>query len=697
MNQDDLLQTILTKLNRGDCPDAKWPDKNGEYCALCPYHSDKLTGNFSVSERGFTCFSCGASGGLKKLAEKLGVALVHERSRGNTSPLPPTLENYAQVKGLPMVFLESLGLRTIRLGHDPVMKMPYYDVGGTEIGARFRTALAGENRFKWRSGTKVMPYGLWKLARAAGYVILCEGESDAQTFWYHGIQALGIPGASNWKAEWAKYIEGLTVFVWQECDQGGQVFVERVGKSIPDCLIITPPQGRKDISDCHLAGDDVSTLVHQLRAAARPWRELQAERSNELARAAAGQAADLLHAASIMERFGRLCRAQGLVGEERAAQLLLLALVSRLLERCVSVVVKGPSSGGKSYVVETVLKAFPATAYYALSSMSERSLAYSDEPLQHRMLVLYEVAGLTSDFGSYLMRTLLSEGCIRYETVEKTQDGLKPKLIERAGPTGLIVTTTWANLHPENETRMFSITVRDDPQQTAGVLQALADRASGRRPAEPDFTSWHALQTWLELAGCRSVTIPYAHELADQADARAVRLRRDFGAVLNLIRAHAILHQCTRPRDPYGRIVASLEDYRAVYDLVIDILGAGVQASVDKPVRETVEMVARLIEEAKREGKPTEVSRGQLANALGLDKTSAGRRAQRAIHDGYLVNLETRERQPARYALGDPMPADKPVLPHPDQVGGGRGMSIPPNTRALVHQSAEGATSTQSL
>ena len=29
----------------------------------------------------------------------------------------------------------------------------------------------------------------------------------------------------------------------------------------------------------------------------------------------------------------------------------------------------------------------------------------------------------------------------------------------------------------------------------------------------------------------------------------AVRLRRDFGAVLGLIRAHALLHQATRGRD----------------------------------------------------------------------------------------------------------------------------------------------------
>lgn len=691
MMSDELLQAILAKLDRGGSPDSKWPDHKGEYWARCPYHpGDDHPTNFSVSVEGFKCFACGEKGGLRKLAERLGVALVQVGDGGKTPPLPPTLENYAQVKALPVAFLESLGLQTIYLQGKPSVKIAYYDAGGVEIGARLRVALSGENRFKWRKGTTIHPYGLWRLDRNAGYVILCEGESDAQTFWHHGVSALGIPGASTWKPEWAQHLDGLTVYVWCEPDQGGQAFAASVGKSLPDCRIIAPPQGRKDISDCHLAGDDVPALVDLLRGAARPWRELQAERQNALATQAKQQAAALLQSPDILGDFARLCNACGLVGEEKTARLLYLAVTSRLLDKPISVVVKGPSSGGKSFTVETVLKAFPPNAFYALSSMSDRSLAYSDEPLAHRHLVLYEAAGLTSDFGTYLMRTLLSEGCIRYETVEKTAEGLKPKLIERAGPTGLIVTTTWASLHPENETRMFSATVRDDPSQTAGVLQALADRANGHEPKAPDFTAWHGLQVWLELAGCRDVTIPYAPALASLADARAVRLRRDFGAVLNLIRAHAILHQAQRGRDQYGRIIATMDDYAAVYDLVLEIIGEGVSASVSKATRETVETVGALIAQAQQEGKPTEVSRAQLAAALNLDKSAAGRRALKAIHDGYLKNLETRDKQPARYALGDPLPADTPVLPAPDVLffgEGGRGGAIPPNASTLVHQS----------
>ena len=119
---------------------------------------------------------------------------------------------------------------------------------------------------------------------------LCEGESDAQTFWFHGMQALGVPGAASWQAEWAEYVKDLTVYVWQEPDQGGETFSARVGASLPDCRILTPPDGRKDISECHIAvcasadgvEPSVPELIEKLRVAARPWREIAAYRSSRL-------------------------------------------------------------------------------------------------------------------------------------------------------------------------------------------------------------------------------------------------------------------------------------------------------------------------------------------------------------------------------------------------------------------------------
>jgi hypothetical protein len=712
-NQHALLQAILAKLNRGDSPDAhKWPDRNGEYSALCPFHPDTHATNFSVSERGYKCFACDAKGGLRDLAERLNLTdevglLVHlcACARGDNTPPPPlTLEEYAAAKRLPVPFLESLGLQTVYAHGKPAVRIPYYDQGGSETTVRLRLTLQKtkrEDRFRWRKGSKVQPYGLWRLpdAHKAGYIILVEGESDCHTLWYHGLPALGIPGATTWQAAWADHLAGLTVYAWQEPDQGGDSLIPKVGASLPELRVITAPVSYKDISEAHILGEDIPALVRRLMAEARPYAELRAEQVSREATDARRKAAALLACPDILGEFARLCPSLGLVGEDKTARLLYLALTSRLLDKPISVCVKGPSSGGKSFTVETVLKAFPQSAYYALSSMSERALAYSEEPLSHRFLVLFEAAGLTSDFGTYLMRTLLSEGCIRYETVEKTQEGLTPKLIEREGPTGLVITTTWARMHPENETRMLSVTVRDDPDQTWGVLGTLADRMNGNRQHEPDLTAWHALQTWLELAGCKEVTIPYAHDMAARADARAVRLRRDFGAVLNLIATHAILHQCQRQRDEHGRIVATLADYAAVHELVIDVISEGVQATVSAAIRQTVEAV----DDLSVDGAP--VGMAPLANRLGLDRSAVNRRVRVAIADGYLVNLETREKQPARLVLGDPLPEQQPVLPRPDDLdsctaakslwsyppdgqtkvaeGGGRGCLPPP---AQVHK-----------
>src|SRR5262249_17514319 len=191
------------------------------------------------------------------------------------------------------------------------------------------------------------------------------------------------------------------------------------------------------------------------------------------------------------------------------------------------------------------------------------ALAYSTEGLRHRHLIIYEAAGMAGEFASYLIRSLLSEGRLRYETVVKTRDGPISKVIEQEGPTGLIVTTTSLGLHPENETRLLSVTVTDSRAQTRAIIEALSSESH----EDVDLSRWRALQGWLATLPAK-VTIPYAGQLAKLVPPVAVRLRRDFRTVLMLIRAHALLHQATRRKDERDRIVAELRDYAAVRALV---------------------------------------------------------------------------------------------------------------------------------
>jgi hypothetical protein len=267
---------------------------------------------------------------------------------------------------------------------------------------------------------------------------------------------------------------------------------------------------------------------------------------------------------------------------------------------------------------------------------------------------------MAGEFASYLIRSLLSEGRLRYETVEKTKDGLTPKLIQREGPTGLIVTTTALRLHPENETRMLSLTVTDTREQTARVFRALADCARD----DVDVMEWQALQTWL-ATGSASVVVPFAKELASLLPPVALRLRRDFKTVLTLVQAHALLHQATRRKDEAGQIIATVHDYAAVRDLVADLVAAGVEATVSPEVRDTVNAVAHLIASGE-----SEVRQADLRTRLKLDKSAISRRVADALDKGYLRNLEDKKGRPARLVNGDPLPEELEVLPAPERLHG---------------------------
>ena len=296
-----------------------------------------------------------------------------------------------------------------------------------------------------------------------------------------------------------------------------------------------------------------------------------------------------------------------------------------------------------------------------MTAMSQRALVYSTEDYQHRVLVLYEVValreGVENDLTSYFVRSLLSEGQIRYPVTVRDKDGgFITKTIVKEGPTGLIFTTTRDRIHDENETRVLSVTSDDSREQTKRVLRALANASD----APHDLGRWVALQSWLQTAEHR-VTIPYADALADLVEPAAVRLRRDFGAVLALVQSHAILHQQTRPRDEAGRIIANLDDYEIVAELVEPLLSQGVGATVSEATRATVDAVREL-------AGPSGVQALVVASHLQLDKSTVTRRLSVAARGGWLVNLEERRGRPGHWVLGEALPEERRILPTSEEV-----------------------------
>jgi hypothetical protein len=367
----------------------------------------------------------------------------------------------------------------------------------------------------------------------------------------------------------------------------------------------------------------------------------------------------------ILGRFRTDLRRAGVAGEERLASLIYLALTSRVLpwgkstERPISVIPKGTSSTGKSHVTQTTLRFFPTSAYIDLGSMSKRYLFYAEENFAHRFIIVPEWASIAEDEELVaLLRTLLSEGRVIHGTVDR--DGkLKARRIEKEGPTGLIVTTTQAAVDAEMETRCLSLVTDDTQEQTRRVYGVLADLEEENGEAV-DWEAWHELQTWIADHGETRVLIPFVRALAELMPTVATRLRRDFVALLCLVRAHAILYQAQRKRGSDGRIIATIEDYAVVRELVSALIAEGVEAGVSQAMRETVEAVRSLQDEGT-----AHVSPKALTKHLNVGQSATFDRIRRALLAGYLIDEAKKDERGKKLVIGAPLPGEEDFLPLP--------------------------------
>jgi hypothetical protein len=161
---------------------------------------------------------------------------------------------YANAKKLPEHFLRELGISDYKDSRFEarILRIPYRDAEGGEAAVRLRRALHkgdhGDDRFLWRKGSKPFLYGVWRLddvhratvhpgsggsTLPTPHVVIVEGESDCHTLWHHGIPAVGLPGAANWReARDRDHFEGIDrIYVLVEPDKGGEAVLRWLTES----------------------------------------------------------------------------------------------------------------------------------------------------------------------------------------------------------------------------------------------------------------------------------------------------------------------------------------------------------------------------------------------------------------------------------------------------------------------------------
>jgi hypothetical protein len=370
---------------------------------------------------------------------------------------------------------------------------------------------------------------------------------------------------------------------------------------------------------------------------------------------------DIIESEDILSKFSAELRLRGVVGDLTNHLIVFLAFVSRLLAKPLSIVLKGSTCGGKSDAVDVVMPFLPKSAFYLVTAMSKKAILHSNESFEHRIIVFNEAGGVSSETLEFV-KVLLTQGYIKYSvTVPKEGGGFGTIEIEKKGPTGLITTTTAIQLDAEIETRVLSLAALEGKDQTKAIMGSQAEAAQEGEDDAPVPIGWNAFQEWLAL-GPTKVIVPFAQVLADLIPAAALRMRRDFPAVLSSVKSHALMHRYSRKRQN-GAIVATIaKDYRAIWKLEKEVISVGVEATVTPQTREFVTAVRKL----KKTG--ITVTHTALANELGVDKATICRHLKVAAAGGFVENLVRKDGVSSNIVLRDPLPEDIDVLPTPNEV-----------------------------
>jgi hypothetical protein len=293
----------------------------------------------------------------------------------------------------------------------------------------------------------------------------------------------------------------------------------------------------------------------------------------------------------------------GIAGERELAAIVYMTGVSRLLDKPLALIAQGPSSSGKSFVIERTATLFPPESVLLAKSLTPQSLVYMPAgSLRHRWVVAGERSRVEDDNTAEAtrgLREMISSGKLSKLIACKGASGqIESRLVEQDGPIGYCESTTLSHIFDEDRNRCLVVNTDERSSQTKAIMQAVAQAAAGLLTADREAIAarHHCLQRMLVRV---PVVIPFAVRLCELLSLAAdlpVETRRAFPMILQMVEAIALLHQRQRSRDGDGRIIATAADYGFAHRLLCKTIARSVGEGIGDPARRFYDRLQRLDE-----------------------------------------------------------------------------------------------------
>lgn len=292
----------------------------------------------------------------------------------------------------------------------------------------------------------------------------------------------------------------------------------------------------------------------------------------------------------------------GVAGEETNKLLCYLAVVSRKLDDPVSLLIQSRSAAGKSTLQHAVLSLTPEEDQVHYTRLTTQALFYQGEmQLAHKVMAIEEAEGLGN--AAYSLRALQSAKKLTVATTSKdpVSGKMKTESYRVQGPVAVLLTTTFASLDEETQSRFLTLTIDESREMTETILAAQRHRDTlvGYLAELEKSSVVRKHQTAQRLLEPLVVINPYATQLTFPV--HSLRARRDNKKYLMLIKAVTFLYQkqrevkqAERSGEVFSYIEVTKDDIRQANTLAAHVLGHSAD-ELSAPARSLLKQIHAMV------------------------------------------------------------------------------------------------------